>query len=124
MPRLLNKKIAIILLDLVILTAFLIPAYYASADDSSSVVLPSPIKCKTFDCLLIGIIQVALGFVAIIGLFAFIYGGFLMLTSGGNAEQIKKAKDVLVWATLGIAVILGSWAFLRYILTTISTVTS
>lgn len=65
--------------------------------------------------LAIRILQILLGFVSIIGLIMFIFGGFSMLTSGGNADKIKKAKDTLVWAAAGIAVILGSYTFLEFI---------
>lgn len=65
--------------------------------------------------LAIRILQIFLGFLSVIGLSIFIYGGFLMLTSGGNVERIKKAKTTLVWAALGILVILGSYTFLQFV---------
>lgn len=65
--------------------------------------------------LAIRILQVFLGFLATIGLVMFVYGGFVMLTSGGNAEKIKKAKATLVWAAAGVATILGSYTILQFI---------
>lgn len=65
-------------------------------------------------------------FVGIIGaptLFFFVYGGFLFLTSGGNDEKIKKGKDTLMWATIGLAVVLGAYTILTYIISVVTTST-
>lgn len=50
---------------------------------------------------------------AILGTFAlvfFVYGGFILILSRGNPEQIKKGTDVMLSAVIGVAV-----AFLGYI---------
>jgi flagellar basal body-associated protein FliL len=39
---------------------------------------------------------------------AIIYSGFLFVTSGGNSEQLKKAKKTLLYTLIGAALILGS----------------
>lgn len=36
----------------------------------------------------------------------FVYAGFLYVTSGGDEEKIKKAKDYLLYGVIGIAVAL------------------
>lgn len=89
-----------------------------------AVALESPITCGTLSCLLIGIIRVFLGLLALFATFVFIYGGFLMIMSAGNAETVRKAKETLFWATIGIVVVLGSWVFIKYVLQTLTTVTS
>lgn len=67
------------------------------------------------ETLAIRIIQVFLGFVSLIGLAMFLLGGFQFLTSGGNAEKVKKAKGTLVWAALGILTIVGSYTILTFV---------
>jgi hypothetical protein len=62
------------------------------------------------------IIKGALGIVGSVALLTFVYGGFLMLISQGDAAKIKKGKDALVWATLGLVVIFGSYILLSYII--------
>lgn len=69
---------------------------------------------------LAGAFVAALGAVA---LFFFIQGGMLWLISGGNEEKIKKGKETIVWATLGMATILGSYFILSYIINIITTAT-
>jgi len=70
---------------------------------------------KDPQALALRIVQVFLGFLSLIGLIMFIYGGFLMLTSAGNVERIKKAKGTLVWAAAGIITILGSYTILSFV---------
>jgi hypothetical protein len=94
------------------------------AQSGSSVVLPNPISCGSFICLFLSVIRLLLAGIGLFGLVMFMWGGFLMLTSQGNAERIQKAKETLVWATLGIMIILGSWVLLRFVLTTLTDVTT
>jgi hypothetical protein len=49
---------------------------------------------------------VALGF--------FIWGGFQMILSAGNTEKVKKGKDTLVRATIGIFIIMLSGVIVRF----------
>jgi hypothetical protein len=39
-----------------------------------------------------------------------LYGGFLWLTSGGAPETITKAKNIVIWAVLGLMVIFAAYA--------------
>ena len=46
--------------------------------------------------------MVALGVVPIMAIVA----GFMFLSAGGNPEKIKKAKELLLWLAVGVAIIL------------------
>lgn len=85
-----------------------------------TVVIPNPIACNDATCLISQVIRYILGTIAIIATLMFIWGGVMMLTSGGNAEQVKKAKETLVWAAIGVAVILLSWVIIKFVLTGIA----
>ena len=123
MPFPINKKIKILLLNCIVFAFVILPLYPILAAESSAVELPNPIKCPDLLCVIIGVTRLFLGAVGAFGLFIFCYGGFLMLTSAGNPETIKKARDVLTWAILGIIVTIGSWAFLNYVLHLVAKVT-
>ncbi len=70
--------------------------------------------------VLIGrVIQAILGLVGSIALLMFVYGGFMWMTAAGNDERVKKGKDVLVWASLGLAVIFASYIMVFFILKTL-----
>ncbi len=107
------KKKIIILFSL----TFLFVPLTVLANGSNSELF-NPLKCNDLICLFTGIIRILLGAVGVFALFIFIWGGFLMLTSGGNAEQVKKAKDALLWASIGIVTILASWVIVQYLLKT------
>ena len=92
----------------------------ASAQATASVTLLNPITCGDATCLISQVIRYILGTIAIIATLMFIWGGIMMLTSGGNAEQVKKARETLVWATIGIIVILLSWVIIQFVLKTVA----
>lgn len=90
---------------------------------SAVVEIPNPIACGDLLCLFIGVIRFLLGGIGVFATFIFMWGGFLMLTSQGEAERVKKARETLFWATMGIITVLGSWVFIRFVLETTSSVT-
>ncbi len=53
-----------------------------------------------------------------IALAMFIYGGVLWMSSAGNAERSKKGLQVILWAALGMFMILISYAVVRFIFST------
>lgn len=59
--------------------------------------------------LVANVIRTSLGVIGGLTLLVLVYGGFLMLTSVGNSEKLNKAKETLMWATIGLIVIFGAW---------------
>lgn len=55
-----------------------------------------------------------LGAVAVI---VIILAGIFYTTSGGNAASVKRAKDTLLYAVVGLLVALFSYAIVNYVLT-------
>jgi hypothetical protein len=78
--------------------------------------IPNPIPANSLKDVLITIVRVLLGLLGIIGTFMFIWGGYQLLLSGGNAETIKHGKATMFWAAIGLTVILGSWVLIQFIL--------
>lgn len=62
------------------------------------------------------IIKALLSVVGAIALLFFIYGGFLWLTSAGEEKKVTQGKNTLMWATIGLAVIFGSYLILSFII--------
>jgi hypothetical protein len=60
--------------------------------------------------VIVRIIRYVLGITGVILFAMLVYGGFMYMTSAGNEEQIKKAKNVLTYAIIGIVII--AFAFL------------
>lgn len=88
----------------------------ATTQSSQKVELPNPIACADATCLIGQVVRYILGSIAVVATLMFIWGGVMMLTSGGNADQVKKAKETLVWATIGVIVILLSWVIIKAVL--------
>lgn len=62
------------------------------------------------------IINIVLGFLGIIALGVMLYGGYLWMGAGGNAERLEKAKKVLVNGIIGLVIILASFGIVSFIL--------
>jgi hypothetical protein len=83
---------------------------------AGSTCLSNPLSVNSPQALIGNIINSILGVVGSIALIMFIYGGFTWLTSGGSAENVKKGKDIIIWATIGLAVIFLSYGLVKYLL--------
>ena len=82
--------------------------------------LKNPLGTITTPQLLIGkIINSVLGVVGSVALLMFIFGGLTWMTSGGSAEKIKKGRDIIVWSTLGLAIIFASYGLVRFVILTL-----
>jgi hypothetical protein len=79
--------------------------------------LPNPIggSNQTIRDVVLRGLQIILGLIDIVALFMFVLGGFELLTSRGNPDMVKKGKETLVWATIGIIVITLSYAILKFV---------
>ena len=62
------------------------------------------------------IIQAILGVTGAVALLMFVYGGFLWLIPGGENEKVKKGKETMKWAVLGLAVIIGAYMIVSTII--------
>ena len=86
---------------------------------AADVTLTNPLGTNDVKVFILRTLRYSLGFLGIVALIMIIYGGFLMLTTGGNADMIKRAKSAIIWAAVGMAIILSSWIILRFIFKTI-----
>lgn len=66
--------------------------------------------------LVLVIINFFLGFLGLLAVIMVIYGGFLYVGSGGNEENVNKAKKILLYAAIGVIVIIVSFALVNTIL--------
>ena len=60
--------------------------------------------------VIVNIVQITLGFLAVIFLVLTIYAGFRYMTSAGNDDQAKKAISQITSAVIGLLIIIASWA--------------
>ncbi|OGH58702.1 MAG: hypothetical protein A2725_03330 [Candidatus Magasanikbacteria bacterium RIFCSPHIGHO2_01_FULL_33_34] len=62
------------------------------------------------------IIQTVLGFLGIGTMVLMLYAGFLWMTSMGNDEKVNKAKKIIWGASIGLAIIMSSYAITSFVL--------
>ncbi len=116
------KKIhsAIIILSLLTLA---LPVFTYSAqikkngttDTNNEVRITNPIG-KDDPAIIIGdVVKAILSISGLIALVAFVFGGITWMTSGGNPEKVKRGRDMLVWAVIGLIIIFSSYTILRYV---------
>ncbi len=60
-------------------------------------------------------IQIFLGILGIIVILIFLYAGWLWMTSQGDEEKIGMAKKMMLNATIGLGIILASFAITEFI---------
>ncbi|MBI5742253.1 MAG: TrbC/VirB2 family protein [Candidatus Niyogibacteria bacterium] len=63
---------------------------------------------STFYSLIGKIVDVLIAIGIPVAVVFIIYAGFLFVTAGGSEEQLKKAKEVLIWTLAGTALLVGA----------------
>lgn len=63
-----------------------------------------------------GIIYTFLSILGIVLLGLIMYAGVLWMTAGGDEQQVKKAKDWIINAIIGVAIILSAYAITSYVI--------
>lgn len=61
------------------------------------------------------IIKVFLGFLGIIFLALIIFAGYRWMTSGGNEEDVKKAKSQIINAVIGLVIIFAAYSITSFV---------
>ena len=62
------------------------------------------------------IIEVFLGLLGVVAVGIVIYAGYLWMTSQGNEETITKARQLIVNAVIGLAIILSAYAIVAFVI--------
>ena len=85
---------------------------------AGSVCIQNPLGASvTSPQILIGkVINSIMGLVGSIALLMFIYGGITWMTSAGNSDAVKKGREIVVWAVIGLAVIFLSYGLVKFLL--------
>lgn len=79
--------------------------------------------CRNINDLLLIFIQFGNLTLGVIGTFAFVffvYGGFVMITSFGNSERVKRGRDILIAAIVGILISFSAYALINFMLDALS----
>lgn len=61
------------------------------------------------------IIEYVLSFLGVIFLCLLIYGGFIWMQARGDSEMVTKAKETIINAAIGLAIVLGAYAITAWV---------
>jgi len=62
------------------------------------------------------IISILLSFVGVLFFILMIYAGILWMTAQGNEQQVSKAKNLLINATIGLIITLAAYAITYFVI--------
>ncbi len=67
------------------------------------------------------VINLLMAFIGSITLVLYVFAGVLFLTASGATDRVEKAKKIMVWTTLGVAVMLFSYMLVSFLFNIIPT---
>lgn len=80
-----------------------------------SINVSNPLKYSTVEGALTGIMNAIRNIVVTLAILMIVIGGIMYILSFGNADNMKKAKNVILAALVGLAIVLAAPAFLKEI---------
>ncbi|MFH1173455.1 MAG: hypothetical protein V1692_02910 [bacterium] len=66
------------------------------------------------------LIGAALSLLGVLFLALMVYGGYLWMTARGNEDQIKKAKEIIIAAVTGLAIVLAAYAITSFVMSNLT----
>lgn len=78
--------------------------------------LPDPLGGANIHSIIGNVIKTFSGIVGSIALLMFVYGGIMMILSGGDTTKVANAKKILVNAAIGIVLIFAAYTFVSAII--------
>ena len=111
----LKATLSVVFLATVLFLAGGIISVQAQSEDLASVQEASGLADTSLPALIGLIIHVFLGILGVVFLVLVIYGGWLWMTAGGDGEKVDQAKKIFINATVGLIIILASYAITSYI---------
>jgi len=83
----------------------IVPSTYCSGN---AVCIENPLQADTLEEIVDNIINFVFKIAIIVVPIMATIAGFMFVTSGGNPEKYNKARDLLIWTAIGLAVVLLS----------------
>lgn len=111
------KKLHLLsLLLMLCLLAVAIPTLAATPATGSGV-LNNPIggSDMKIEAVIIMVIKYLVGVLGIVALVMVVYGGFQYIYSAGNSERLQKARDTIIYAIIGMVIVILSLSILRFV---------
>ncbi len=82
---------------------------------TDEVSISSDIDKRPLGAVVLSIVNYFIGFLGFLAVIMLIYAGVLWVVSSGNDEQITKAKKIIMYASIGLLVVILSLSIVRFI---------
>jgi len=92
------------------------PAGSSGGEPIKSIKLPNFLFTEDPNDVIGRVIEFVIGLAGAAALVMFIYGGVRWLTSGGNDEGIKKGREAMQWAAIGLIIVFSSYVLVKFVL--------
>ena len=76
---------------------------------------PTSVSQDTIGGSITNLINYFIGILGLISVAFLIYAGVLMVTAGGDEEQVGKSKKIITFAVIGLVIIMLSWGIVSFI---------
>jgi len=93
-------------------------------DPGGNIAKATKLPTKSPVSITVNFIKWALGFLGLVAVIFIIYGGFTWMTAAGNEERVKKAKEVIKAAVIGLVVVLASWMLIFFVFERVGSATT
>ncbi len=104
------------------LTAFALPLAVSAANNyglDDAAVKAGYKKAVTLEIFIRNLVNGAFGVLGLLFLAMVLYGGYNWMTAMGNEEKIDQGKSALIWATIGLVVIIAGYAITTFVITNV-----
>ncbi|MFA7245046.1 MAG: hypothetical protein WC070_02580 [Candidatus Magasanikbacteria bacterium] len=81
-----------------------------AADDAANIGSSTDIRI-----IVARIIKIFLGFVGFLVTTYLVYGGYLYITSAGNTDRTEKGMQIILYAALGVFIVLASYSIAKFV---------
>lgn len=123
-----KQALSLFLLSFIFGIFFVLPVFAAQGDVNPPATnkpvtgkqLYNPLGATDVQTMIGRAINGVMGVVGSLALLMFVYGGLLWMTSGGSQDRVKKGKDIILWSSIGMAVIFGAYALTKFIITALT----
>ena len=91
---------------------------------SSGKAIANPLKVSSIQDFINAALQFVVEILAIAAVCYIMWAGFLFVKAQGNPEELKTAKQALMHALIGTAIVLGAWGLAMVIANTVNKITN
>ncbi len=90
---------------------------------SANVAVAVGLGTKTPIEVIVGVINVVLGFLGIIAVIIILLGGFKWMTAQGNEDKVEEARNLIIAGVIGLVIIMSAFGIAQFVIGQMKTTT-